>query len=183
MTNDLKKYLSILCLLFCYACQTQVALQVKKKGELVKLNSDFSFQGYAGNSLVTIPTQDVFSRFVLFPESDPEEYIFVVEPNLAQGTIEIPETKAENPYAVPQHFYPYFDLVMRAHRYILRGYLTEAENLIKSIDEKYDVTYATRVLLANIAFLQGKSELAVDLFGQAKLLYKGPIALNDLGKK
>ena len=168
--------------LFAISCQTSTKLNFKKSGEIAKLNSDFTLQGYMGNNGVQIPEKELLARYLHIPNVDPEEYVIIVEPHLASDVIEIPDAAPLNGYAIPAFFYRYFDLLMRAHRSFLQRDFEKSEKILEELDKTYDVTYGSLVLSANIAIFKGNKEKAAVLFKKAKNMYKDSVALNNLIK-
>ena len=175
-------YLYLLMIMFVLSCQTSTDIVFLKKGEVVRLDPKLGFEGYVGSSNVKVLRGDAFTPFLLIPDQDPDEYLLVFEPHLASSAIEVPDLASSNLYMVPGSFYRYFNLLMRAHRDILRRELDKAERVLKVLDETYDVTYGSLVLAANIAVLRGDQEKALNLYKQARQVYT-TVSLKKFGDK
>lgn len=175
-------YKFIIIAIFLNSCASSAKITFKKEGEIVKLDNDFSSLGYMGKVDVLISEKEFISRFLHIPQIEPEEYIIIVDAQSASGTIEIPDTKPLNINAIPIHLHRYFDLLLRAHRAFLKRDVEVAEQILKNLDNSFDVTYGSLVLAGNIAIFKGDKGKAATLFKKAKTIYKDSPALTNLIK-
>jgi hypothetical protein len=165
-------------LLLCGACKTPAVLTFEKEGNISKLDGAFDFSGFMGPGSITLSTKENFTRLVLVPDADPEEYVVVVEPYYALGDISIPSRAPFNPSTVPTQMHAYVDQLLQAQRSFMRRDYESSEKLISQLEQNYGVTFGSLILAAKIAFIKGDKEKSLSLFKRAKGIYGGSNQLN-----
>ncbi len=164
-------YYVFIFLILSFSCANQAYLKIGKTGDIIQLNKSFGVESHIGSSAVLIDRFEGVNRLALVPDEDPDEYILLFETSYIKSDIEIPKIKPSNEYSISSSSYRYIDLLLRAHRNILRKNVDYAESTLNFLDNHYDVTYGSSVLRAQIALIKGDKQKAYALLKQAKNIY------------
>jgi hypothetical protein len=149
------------------ACTTPASLEASQPATLTKLDQKFSVFARLGDLPVPLKEKDPVATFAIAPKGHSPEYLIMIAPALAEGKVEIPLKDTGDAIESALQYNKYLDLVLRAHRLILRGRLKEAKSLLEDLDKLYEVTFGSLVLKGNIAVLEHRWEDAAHAFDLA----------------
>ena len=174
MSPKHKHFVSTCCLLLlplASACRTTGTINTAQPVQIYKLTPSYELQKSLGKPPVSLDQDDSIGRYKLEYEHAIPQYLLVVDPESVSGVLEIPSNTTDKSKSLVNNYNQYFDEILRIHRLILRGQLTEAVRLLNKLNEIFDLTYGSMILSGVIALLEKKDAMASEYFTMAQALY------------
>lgn len=172
------------------ACASNGVIKTTPAAELVRLDANYQVTESLGSTPVTLTDGGPISmlklekvsvgRFALQRAGSPDEQLVMLFPDKLAGDLEIPLGDSKSETLVSTFYNPYIDHLLRAQRLVLRGDLAEARLVLERLDERFDASFGSEVLRANIALLQGDTSEAVRRFAAAKIMLPGETTVDAL---
>lgn len=154
-------------------CKTSAQLETSAPAQIASLDQDFQVTSRLGASPITFDKNQPVQRLAVFPPGRSPEYLVVVTPNLANGALKFPIQESKDVVESAVEYNRYLDLLLRAHRMILRGDIEDGEKALDKLEGLFDKTFGSLVLRSNIAILKDDKEKAAQLLTLANMLYPG----------
>lgn len=153
------------------ACSTpKGSIQSNRPSNAVVLDNDFEVVAQLGQMPIELQSSSDIERYGIEAQGRPAEYLFIVNPQKVEGPISIDLAEVPNWVESVVGHRDYIDDLLYAHREFLKGRIDNAKKILISLTEKYNQSFGTAILLANIAFLNGDYKEAASLYQTAASL-------------
>lgn len=148
-----------------------------------KLNEKFQTLARVGNVPIDLDTREGIIRYSLKPKNKQPVFLIIFSPSSVDGELKVPflskdkngkpaDGKENLNYSESTFEYNrYIDLMLRAHRHILRGELDQAKFALDQARNDYDETYASLVLRGTISLAENDMTSAATYFSSADRLF------------
>jgi hypothetical protein len=149
-------------------CASDPTLDASTAASVTLLDTEFLPQARLGKLPVSVDTREPIARYSLQPAGRSPEYLLVVAPSQLDGKLTMSLKGVEGSIESAAEYNSYLDLLLRAHRQLLRGELADAKDTLASLDGRFDVTYGGLVMRGNLAYLEGDGASAATLYESAR---------------
>lgn len=162
--------------LLCGACASTPQIKTDQPAQVFVMDEGYNKREHKGPAPVPVEMNENLTRYKIEPEEGEPQTLLVLYPeelggeislSLVQETLEAEAEKEET-----QTNGIYYDLLLRAHRRLMAGHFEEAGRLVQRLEREFAEGYATTILEANLAAVEGAPFRAKELFRRAGVLSK-----------
>lgn len=166
---------------FVSSCSSTSTVNTVPASNIMTLTSKYAVLEDKGPGPVDIDIDHTLARYMFYRQGMSQEYLLVLFPEHAAGDIKI-ELEGDDIERTPASFRMYFDMILRAHRLLLKGEIKAAKVLVDRIEDRYDTGFGSSIIAANIALVSGDKKEARRLFKLAMDLLPNNKEISIIGK-
>lgn len=155
------------------ACKSTASLKTETPARIVRLNENFGLENRIGELPYQIDAAGnaPVARYAIYPKGHSPEYLVMFSPKNATGDITIPIRKDLEHIESAPEYNRYIDLLLRAHRQLLRNKISQAKRTLEGMRESYDTTYGGLILKGNIALMERRIDAASRYYARAERVF------------
>lgn len=163
-------------------CRTSGVLDAKTPATVFTLNPELKMTAHLGRLPLPIEGDAPIERYAIQAGGGPTEYLMIVSPKKVDGNLTFPFSQKSSTSDSALLYHSYLDQLLRSHRMLLRGELTQALVALNELDERYQPSFGSLILRGNIHYIQGNGDEAQKYFQLARRIYPDAKSLEALQK-
>jgi hypothetical protein len=178
--NLFRATLAVALLILGQSCATKGTITAEPKSEILLLNGSYGVVEKLGETPVPLTSEANVARFLLNRKNQFPEYLIVMYPKQVDGQLILKTSTSEARSNIISAYRIYLELLLRGHRHLMRGEISQAKEVLAVVNSQFDATFGGLYLTGVIALLEGNVQDARRQIQLAKSLFPDATELQEI---